>query len=247
MTTIAIFGAASAMAEHAARALAGPGVSFFLVARNIVMLERIAADLRARGSASVATAVYDFSDMDGIPALAERAARELGGAIDHALIAFGTLIPTERAEHDRTYMASGMALNYVAPALLSQELTNRMAAAGKGHLAVITSVAGERGRQSNYAYGSAKAGLGVFLQGLRHRLTGRGVEVLNVCPGFVDTPMVRDVPKNFLFAQPEPVGLGIANAMRARRGGKMYVPGFWALIMLIVRHVPTLLFHKTKL
>jgi NAD(P)-dependent dehydrogenase (short-subunit alcohol dehydrogenase family) len=144
-------------------------------------------------------------------------------------------------------IAQEIALNFSAPAVLSQLIANHMREKGEGVLAVITSVAGDRGRASNYVYGSSKGGLGLFLQGLRHRLYESGVEILDIRPGFVDTPMTRDFPKGPLWAKPEAVGAAIAKAMQARKGGRLYVPRFWALIMLIVRNVPAALIHRTKL
>jgi hypothetical protein len=122
-----------------------------------------------------------------------------------------------------------------------------MAERGKGQLAVMTSVAGDRGRASNYIYGAAKGGLGIFLAGLRHRLVGQNVEVLDIRLGFVDTPMTKGFEKGPLWAKPDFVGRSIAQAMRARRGGKLYVPWYWRWIMIVICHIPTPFFHRTRL
>jgi decaprenylphospho-beta-D-erythro-pentofuranosid-2-ulose 2-reductase len=246
MTSYAIFGASSAIADYTARALAAPGARFFLVGRDGAKLEKIAADLRVRGATQADIALYDFSDQNGLGELAAQAAASLG-RVDQALIAFGTLPDQKAAEQNPALLAPEIAVNFAAPAILAQHIANHMQKNGGGLLAVITSVAGDRGRGSNYAYGSAKGGLGLFLQGLRHRLYGSGVEILDIRPGFVDTPMTRAFPKGPLWAQPRDVGAAIAKAMRARKGGKFYVPAFWSLIMLIVRNLPTFLFHRTRM
>jgi short-subunit dehydrogenase len=246
MTKYAVFGATSAIAEHTARSLVAPGDRFFLVARQSEKMERIAADLRVRGAAHVSTVTYDFSYLDGITQLVDQATSDLG-AIDQALIAFGTLTDQANAEKSGDYSAKEITINFTSPALLAQSVANHMKANGKGLIAIITSVAGDRGRSSNYVYGSAKGGLQLFAQGLRHKLAASGIEVLDIRPGFVDTPMTRDFRKGPLWAKPSAVGASIAKAMRENKGGRLYVPFFWAFIMLIIRSVPTALFHKTKL
>jgi short-subunit dehydrogenase len=245
MTNIAIFGATSAIAEYTTRALVDPGSRFFLVARDVGKLDALIADLKVRGAVHVSTASYDFSNLEGIGDIVDQAIADLG-SINQSLVAFGTLSNQEAVEKNPIRIAQEIALNFTAPAILSQRLANHMVERG-GLLAVITSVAGDRGRGSNYVYGSAKGGLGLFLQGLRHKLAVAGVEVLDIRPGFVDTPMTRDFPKGPLWAKPQAVGVIIARAMRERKGGKLYVPRFWELIMLVIRNVPTVFFHKTKL
>jgi len=117
---------------------------------------------------------------------------------------------------------------------------------GKGSLAVISSVAGDRGRQSNYVYGAAKGMVSLFLQGLRNRLSKKNVQVLTIKPGFVDTPMTAAFTKGALWAKPEAVARGIVKAVDKRRD-EVYLPGFWRLIMLLIRHIPESLFKKLSL
>jgi len=246
MTNYVIFGATSAIAESTMRALVTPHSRFFLVARSAEKLEKIAADLRVRGATYVGTAVYDFFNAENMDGLVAQASAGLGH-IDQALIAFGSLIDQADAEKTPAHTAKEIALDFSTPAILSQLIANHMRDRHSGLLAVITSVAGDRGRGSNYFYGAAKGGLGIFLQGLRHKLSASGVEILDIRPGFVDTPMTRSFPKGSLWAKPETVGCSIAEAMRMRQGGRFYVPRFWALIMLMIRSLPTALIHKTKL
>jgi short-subunit dehydrogenase len=113
-------------------------------------------------------------------------------------------------------------------------------------IAAIGSVAGDRGRQSNYVYGAAKGGLDILLEGLRHRLAPKGVAVVTIKPGFVDTPMTASFPKGPLWAKPEKVAVDIRRAIDKRRP-VTYTPGFWCLIMLVIKSVPRAIFYKTKL
>ena len=139
-----------------------------------------------------------------------------------------------------------MQTNALSTISLLTIIANRFEANKDGTIAVISSVAGDRGRASNYVYGSAKACLNVYLQGLRHRLSGSGVNVLTVKPGFVDTPMTETFEKGPLWASPEQVAWDIRRAI-ARRRTVIYTPWFWRWIMLIIRLVPTPVFHRTKL
>lgn len=242
MTRIAIFGATSAIAEQTARHLTTPDSEFLLVGRSAAKLDAIAADLRVRGAKSVRSIAHDFASSDGIePLLAPLETP------DYALIAFGSLPEQARSQTDIAYAESQLALNFTVPAMLAQQLARRMAARRTGMLAVITSVAGDRGRGSNYFYGAAKGGLSRFLQGLRHHYFSNNVAVLDIRPGFVDTPMTASFPKGPLWAKPEIVGAAIAKAMRDGKNGVLYTPIFWAAIMGIIRLVPAHIFHKTSL
>lgn len=244
---IVIFGATSAIAQATARLLAAQGARMALVARNPARLEAVAADLRTRGAASVETATADLAELDGHGALVARAAAALGG-IDAALIAHGTLGEQRAAEQDEGTMLRELATNFLSPASLLNHLARVMEPAGRGTIVVIGSVAGDRGRQSNYVYGSAKGGLRVFVQGLRHRLGRSGVEVVLVQPGFVDTPMTAGVAKGGpLWATPERVGRDIARAIERGRPAILYTPWFWRWIMLVVRLLPDAVFRRTRL
>ena len=113
-------------------------------------------------------------------------------------------------------------------------------------MAVVSSVAGDRGRKSNYVYGASKGALNVFLEGMRNRIDRDGVQVLTIKPGFVATPMPAHVAHNALFATPAQVAVGILNAV-ARRRDVAYVPWFWAGIMLLIRAIPDSRFKKMNL
>lgn len=241
-----IFGATSAIAQAVARLYAKKGARFFLVARNDERLAIVAADLRARGAAQVETANADLADLSLHANLVARAQSALG-ALDRVLVAHGTLTNQRVAETGADVMAQEMGVNFLSAASLLTHVANVMELQRAGSIAVIGSVAGDRGRQSNYVYGSAKAGLGVFVQGLRHRMSRHGVNVTLVKPGFVDTPMTAGLAKaGPLWATPAKVAADIKAAME---GGAaiLYTPWFWRWIMLIIRSVPDAVFRRTRL
>lgn len=243
---VVIFGATSAIAEQVARLLAARGARLLLVARDAERLERIAADLRLRGAALVDIQVADLDDPAArAPLLAVLEARL--GPPDLALVAFGTLGDQATIARDPEATRRALTTNFLSPACLLTALAGRMEAAGRGTLAVVTSVAGDRGRASNYVYGAAKGGLSTFLEGLRHRLAPSGVIVLDIRPGLVDTPMTAGMRKGGpLWATPERVARDIERAIRARRS-VLYTPWFWRWIMLAVRALPEPLFHRLRL
>ena len=245
MKKILIVGATSAIAEHTARLFAADGDTLFLVARSQAKLTAVADDLKVRGAHSVDTYVMDADDLNAHDAMVEAADTALGG-FDTVLVAYGTLPDQAAAQAEAERAVEAWHTNAVSPIALVTPIANRMAARGEGLIAVISSVAGDRGRKSNYVYGSAKAGVNAFLDGLRHRLYASGVQVLTVRPGLVDTPMTADMKKGALFAQPERIGRDIHNAINKRQA-ICYTPGFWRLIMTIICCVPRALFHRTQL
>ncbi|GEO38394.1 short-subunit dehydrogenase [Skermanella aerolata] len=245
MKNVAIFGATSAIAEQVARLFAAEGCRLYLVARRADQLERVAADLRVRGAAEVFTFLLDFDDTANHASMLDDCARRLGD-IAVALVAFGTLGDQERCKRDVAAAQAELRTNFMAPALLLTGLAQRMEDRRGAVIAAIGSVAGDRGRQSNYVYGAAKGGLDILLEGLRHRLAPRGVAVVTIKPGFVDTPMTASFPKGPLWAKPDKVAGDIRRAIEKRRP-VTYTPGFWRLIMLVIKSVPRAIFYKTKL
>ncbi len=245
MQRILIVGAASAIAEAAARQWAGRGAALFLVARNAEKLDAIAADLRVRGAAKVGTWAMDATDTAAHAAMLDAARAELGG-LDVALIAHGTLPDQKACEASVELTLREIDNNGLSVIALATRLANLLEAQGSGTIAVIGSVAGDRGRQSNYVYGAAKGLVARFLEGLRNRLAKKGVQVLTIKPGFVDTPMTAAFPKGALWAQPADVARGIVAAVD-RRQDVVYLPGFWRAIMLVIRHIPEFVFKKLSL
>lgn len=238
-------GATSAIAEATLRLMAEQGASFFLVARNAAKLSAVSDDLRTRGATAVSGQVADLDDTAGHPALLSRAVDALGG-IDVALIAHGVLGDQAQAERDYGAAEAVLRTNFLSAVSLVTWLANYFEAERRGTIAVISSVAGDRGRKSNYVYGASKGGLNVFLDGVRNRIDRAGVQVLTVKPGFVDTPMTAHLAKNALFAQPSDVA---RHVLRAINRGKdvAYAPPFWGLIMLVVRSVPGRIFKRLNL
>lgn len=245
MKSVMIIGATSAIATEVAREFAKAGAVLFLMARNQERLEGLASDLRVRGASSVHTATFDASDLDSHTRRLEQAL-EIMGDLDAVLIAHGDL--PDQAACQSSYPDTERALraNMLSPIAFLTWLGNFFEKRGKGALAVIGSVAGDRGRQSNYVYGCAKGGLEVFLQGLRNRLSSAGVAVTTIKPGFVDTPMTQHLPKGPLFASASAVGKRIYKAM-LRGENVVYTPWFWRVIMGIIQHIPEGIFKRLRL
>lgn len=244
MQRILVIGATSAIAEATARLYAARGAHLFLVGRNAARLRTIAADLSVRGAASVAEHVLDVDDWPRHAAMLDAAMGALGGGIDVALIAHGTLPDQAACEASVERAMAEFATNGTSTIALATAIAPRLQSSAT--LAVISSVAGDRGRASNYLYGSAKAAVSTFLSGLRQRLGPAGVNVLTIKPGFVDTPMTSDFKKGALWAKPGAVARGIVSAIDKRRG-VAYLPWFWWGIMRIITHIPEFIFRKLKL
>ena len=225
------------------RQLVTPTTHFFLVARSKDKLTSVAQDLLVRGAGQVDMIVTDLDDTDAHPQMLSMAASRLG-SIDMALLAHGVLGDQEAAERDYYTAEQVLVTNFLSPVSLLTWLANYCEAKGSGVLAVISSVAGDRGRKSNYVYGASKAALNTFLAGLRNRCDRHGVHVLTIKPGFVATPMTAHIPKNGLFATPDQVAQGILRAVRTRKD-VIYVPWFWWPIMTIIKAVPERIF-KTR-
>lgn len=242
MTKILIIGVTSAIAEHCARIWATRGDALFLVARNQERLQTIAADLKVRGASKIGTYCMDLNNISGHQAMLDRAEETLNG-IDLVLIAHGTLSNQETCEQSVTETLTEIQTNALSTIALLTLIANCFEANQRGTIAVISSVAGDRGRASNYVYGSAKAMVTTFTSGLRQRLHKSQVTVLTIKPGFVDTPMTADFKKGPMWAKPVTVAARIAKAIDLRKN-EIYVPSFWWGIMVIVRVIPESIFKK---
>lgn len=242
---ILIIGATSAIAGAVGRKYAALNEHLFLVARHPDRLAAVAADLATRGAASVGTFVLDVTDTARHQAMADAALAALG-AIDVALIAHGVLPDQRACEASVDLTLESIAVNGTSVIALMTLLAPCLEQQKSGILVVISSVAGDRGRQSNYVYGTAKGMVNVFAQGLRNRLFKSGVHVLTIKPGFVDTPMTAGFSKGFLWATPERVACDIVKAID-RRKSEVYVPFFWRQLMIPVRLMPEWLFKRLSL
>ncbi|MGQ9806028.1 MAG: SDR family oxidoreductase [Chlorobiales bacterium] len=245
MKTIVIFGATSAIAKAVARIYAKEGNALFLVGRNEEQTQTLASDLKVRGAKEVLYAVADLAKLDQHPSLIATI-KQTFPKIDIALIAHGVLPKQDECNQEVAKTIDAMMVNFLSPISLLTLLANEMQAQGAGTIAVISSVAGDRGRQSNYVYGAAKGGLSLFLQGLRNRLHSKGVAVITIKPGFVDTPMTAAFKKGALWAKPEQVAKGIVKAIEKRRD-EVYLPAFWKWIMFIIRQIPESIFKRLSL
>jgi decaprenylphospho-beta-D-erythro-pentofuranosid-2-ulose 2-reductase len=242
---VLIVGATSAIAEALARRLAARGDSLLLAGRDATRLDAIAADLRVRGAPQAHVGILDVARSDEHARFVDDAWRT-HGPFDIALLAHGTLPDQKACEASVERTLAELNVNLIGTVSLLTLLANRMQERGSGTLGVITSVAGDRGRQSNYVYGAAKGGVSLFLQGLRHRLAPVGVKVVDIKPGFVDTPMTAAFAKGGLWATPAQVAKDIERALD-RSTAVLYTPWFWRGIMGIVRALPNALFHRTRL
>ena len=245
MRKVLILGATSAIAEAIARRLAANGDRLFLVARKADRVRAVATDLQVRGADRVGSAVMEALEYQHHSDILEQAAEALDG-LDTVLITYGTLPDQRACEASFADTREVLEVNLLSVVSVLTLAANRFERQGQGTIAVISSVAGDRGRRSNYVYGAAKGALTVFLQGLRHRLHTAGVRVVTVKPGFVDTPMTADFRKGLLWASPDVVARGVVWALD-RGPAELYLPWFWRWIMLIIRAIPGPIFNRLPL
>lgn len=242
---IVIIGATSAIAEHCARLwLARQPAELVLVGRDAEKTALVAADLGVRSPESeIGCRRLDFTDPAQIAALAAEIAA--AGPIDTVLIAHGNLPDQAACRQDLAANAAALLINGVSPALFAEAFAGRLEAQGRGTLILLGSVAGDRGRKSNYVYGAAKGLVTRYAQGLQHRLAGSGVRVVLVKPGPTDTPMTSHLKQQggMRLASVESVAAEIvAGAASGRQ--VIYAPAKWRLIMLVLRHLPFFVFRR---
>lgn len=241
---IVIVGATSGIAQHCARLWAqSQPIDLILVGRNPERLEAVAADLLVRNpQAEVRVVTTDFLDPAAIQTSVDAIFDK--GAIDIALIAHGSLPDQSECQAKLTQCQSALELNGISPALFAEAIAGHMAKLDHGTLAVIGSVAGDRGRKSNYVYGSAKGLLTRYVQGLQHRLAASAVKIVLIKPGPTDTPMTAQIKATGARLAPvEEVARSIVKAI-AKGKAVAYVPGKWALIMWVIRHLPAFVFNR---
>lgn len=255
--TVAVLGAASGIAREVAHVLARRGCRLILAARDVDKLETIANDLRLRHEATVQTLPFDAARFEEHAAMVRGLTELADGRLDGVVLAFGVMDTQETIDQNPDQARVTFDVNLTAPASLLLRLGDAMAkqvergltTPGRPpYLAVISSVAGDRGRQSNFTYGASKAGLSAFADGLRNRLYRQGVHVITIKPGQVLTPMSEPFVKagSPLVASPQVAAACIDRAIRRRRD-VAYVPGFWRLIMVVIRSIPERLFKRLRL
>ncbi len=241
---VLIIGASSAIAVASARLFAARSASLFLVARNEEKLAELAADLKVRGATKVGEQQLDVLDHDQ-HAAAIKNAQDFLGDIDVALICHGSLPDQELMETDFSAARREIDVNGLSVISLLTELAAVMKAQHGGCLATVTSVAGDRGRQPNFVYGAAKSLVSTYLQGLRGKLLPHGVHVIDIRPGLVDSPMTAQFEKGPLWSSPELVASKIISAIDKKKN-LVYAPGYWRIIMAVVRSIPEALFKRLK-
>ncbi len=242
---IAIVGATSAIAHETAKCFAKDNAEFFLVGRSEAKLETIANDLKVRGAKRIDTYTVDLADLDLHQTLLDQTVATLEH-IDVLLIAHGTLGNQQLCEQSVAETLKEFTNNCTSVISLLTLFANYFEQQKRGSIAVISSVAGDRGRQSNYVYGTAKAATTAFLQGLRGRLAKSGVSVLTIKPGLIDTPMTAELKKGLLMASARGVGEGIYKAIQHKKE-VVYLPAFWRPIMFVVKSIPERVFKRLSI
>lgn len=246
MKKILIIGATSAIATACARLWAVQNCEFFLVARSDEKLEQTATDLKARGARNVITHRMDATEVAAHPIMMHEC---LGALlqIDIALIAHGTLPNQKICEQDVNTALQELDNNGISVIALLTILANQFEIQRCGTLAIISSVAGDRGRPSNYLYGTTKAAVSTFCEGLRARLFKVGVHVITIKPGFVNTPMTKGLTlPTALVVSPETVAQQIIHGIKNKKN-TLYTPKIWSFIMMIIKSIPELIFKRLNL
>jgi short-subunit dehydrogenase len=245
MANILIIGATSVIAQAVARRLAQRGYDIFLCARDPERLNRMVQDLKIRGAGLVDSFQLDVNDLDAHTSTLNLSIQKMK-RIEMALIAHGTLPDQYACQSDSKLLYSEVLTNSISTISLLSIIGEIMEKQGEGHIAVITSVAGDRGRQSNYVYGAAKGMVSIFLQGLRNRLHKSNITVLDIKPGFVDTPMTKKFEKGLLWSKPETIAKGIIKSIDKKKD-IVYLPFYWKYIMLLIRCLPEKIFKQLSL
>jgi short-subunit dehydrogenase len=244
--TVLVLGAGSAMARAIAGELAATGHGLILAGRGVADLEKTAADLRIRHGVAVAVRPFDALECDSHADFFADCVHS-AGALHGVVVCHGHMAEQKVAERDFAVARRMIDVNYTGTVSVLERAATYFEERRRGYICAITSVAGDRGRQSNYLYGSSKAALNTYLQGLRHRLAKADVPVLTVKPGFVDTRMTWGLPGLFLVASPDRVARDVVHKAIRKKRNVTYTPWFWWGIMAIIRSVPDFLFRRTKL
>ena len=243
MKKIIVLGATSGIALDVQRQLARQGCELLLVARSPQRLAEIQADLLVRGAQQVSTYSADLAAIQQQAAIFEFV-RYTFPDFDTVLLAYGSMHDQKDSETSVDTLLEELQVNFVSATAILTLFAADLERRRTGCLAAITSVAGDRGRRSNYVYGSSKGALSLFLQGLRSRLHPAGVRVITIKPGPVLTPMTDHLPNSARFADPEQVARDIVRALERRSPDVLYTPKIWRYVMTAVRHIPETVFKR---
>ena len=243
MRKVVVLGATSGIALAVERLLAERGCDLLLVARSAERLTALQSDLLARGAAQVFICAADLASIDQQAAVFDYARRSLPG-FDTVLLAYGSMRDQKESENSVDVLLDELHVNFVSASAILTLFAAELEQRRTGCIAAITSVAGDRGRRSNYVYGSAKGALSLFLQGLRSRLHPAKVKVITIKPGPVQTPMTDHLANASRFADPELVAQDIVGALDRRAPDVLYTPRIWRYIMTAVEHIPETIFKR---
>lgn len=243
MKRVIILGATSGIAQALERLMAAAGLEMLLVGRSQERLDALKTDALARGAKSAIALQADLADMSQHTQVLRYAAEHFPNA-DTLVLAYGSMLDQDGCQISPELALKEINTNFTSAVGLLTVFGEDFRARGSGTIAVITSVAGDRGRRPNYVYGAAKGGLSVFLQGLRSRLYPFGVRVVTIKPGPVSTAMTAHLKQNRLFAQPAQVAADIYRALNNKRVEILYTPWYWRYIMLLLRLIPERSFKK---
>jgi short-subunit dehydrogenase len=245
---VLVVGATSGIAEALCRRLAVRGCHLVLAGRSVGEVARVATDLKIRYGIDTHVEAFEALDFESHPDFFRRCLARVDGDLTGVILCHGFMADQRRTEGDFTQARRTIDVNLTSAVSLLSHAANYLEGERWGYIAVIGSVAGDRGRRSNYTYGAAKAGLATYLGGLRQRLHPAGVHVLTIKPGFVDTPMTRGLldPKSPLVASPSRVARDIDRAIRSRKD-TLYTPWFWWPILGLIRSLPESLFKRIRL
>lgn len=243
---IALIGATSSIAEHCARIWAQQdSVELILIGRDQKKLDIVCADLLVRSpKTKIETLVADFIDPIAISKTVDWLFSS--GPIDIVLIAHGALPPQEDCQNNLIINFSALEINGISPVLYAEAVARHMAYLNQGSIAIIGSVAGDRGRKSNYVYGAAKGLVTRYAQGLQHRFAGTNIHVTLIKPGPTNTPMTAKMKGSEKFASPEDVAKTITAGITAKKT-VIYSPAKWQPIMMVIRHLPNFIFNKMNI
>jgi len=242
---VVILGATSTVARAVALEFGRAGYHVVLGARDAEENEAVATDVRVRCDVAADALPFEAEDFDGHGAFFDACLERLGDRIEGLVVCFGYMEDQAKAQEDFAVARRMIDVNYTAAVSVLEIFAKHFEERGGGFLAVLSSVAGDRGKQSNYLYGSAKAGLSTYLEGLRNRLFRAKVAVITIKPGFMDTKMTFGMGLRGALS-PEAAGKAIFQAIRKRKH-VAYVPWPWRYIMLIIRHVPEMVFKRMKM
>jgi len=244
--SIVVLGSTSAMARATAGEFAARGYNILLAARDQEENRTIAADIQVRFGVETAALPFEAEDFGSHEAFFTECRRILGDSIEGVILCFGYMADQTDAQADFAKVHRMVDVCYTGAVSILEIVARHFEERKRGFIAVLSSVAGDRGKQGNYLYGSAKGGLTVYLEGLRNRLFHAGVHVTTIKPGFVDTKMTFGLPGLFLVASPDKAGKAICKAILKRKN-TAYVPFFWQYIMLLIRHIPEWQFKKMRM